>query len=83
MMLRDGDDPERRIAKLTRINAALIERLDRFDSTRGSAWSMFQAAMALEKEVAARTRDLEQALTDLGQKNAELAAARMAAMFLP
>lgn len=79
MMLRDGDDPERRIAKLTRINAALIERLDRFDSTRGSAWSMFQAAMALEKEVAARTRDLERALADLGQKNAELAAARMSA----
>ncbi|MGB8812309.1 MAG: hybrid sensor histidine kinase/response regulator [Paracoccaceae bacterium] len=78
-MLREGDDPERRITKLTRINAALIERLDRFDSTRGSAWSMFQAAMALEKEVAARTRDLERVLVDLSQKNTELAAARLAA----
>ena len=78
-MLRADDDVERRIAKLTRINAALIERLDRFDSTRGSAWSMFQAAMALEKEVRARTRDLERRWSDLSQKNIELAAARQAA----
>ena len=78
-MLRDGDDLERRIEKLGRINAALIERLDHYDKTRGSAWSLFQAALALEKEVAARNRDLEQALADLSQKNHELAAARMAA----
>ncbi len=78
-MLRDGDDLERRIEKLGRINAALIERLDHYDKTRGSAWSLFQAALALEKEVAARNRDLEHALADLSQKNHELAAARMAA----
>jgi signal transduction histidine kinase len=78
-MLREGDDVERRIEKLSRINAALIDRLDRYDSTRGSAWSLFQAAMVLEKEVAARTRDLERALADLSQKNIELAAARIAA----
>ncbi|WP_374645080.1 hybrid sensor histidine kinase/response regulator [Tabrizicola sp.] len=78
-MLRDGDDLERRIEKLGRINAALIERLDHYDKTRGSAWSLFQAALALEKEVAARNRDLERALADLSQKNHELAAARMAA----
>jgi signal transduction histidine kinase len=78
-MLRDGDDLERRIEKLGRINAALIERLDHYDKTRGSAWSLFQAALALEKEVAARNRDLERALADLSHKNHELAAARMAA----
>lgn len=78
-MLRDGDDLERRIEKLGRINAALIERLDHYDKSRGSAWSLFQAALALEKEVAARNRDLERALADLSQKNHELAAARMAA----
>jgi signal transduction histidine kinase len=78
-MLRDGDDLERRNEKLGRINAALIERLDRYDNTRGSAWSLFQAALVLEKEVAARTRDLEQAMEDLSQRNIELAAARMAA----
>jgi signal transduction histidine kinase len=78
-MLREADDVERRIEKLGRINAALIERLDRYDSTRGSAWSLFQAAVVLEKEVAARTRDLERAMADLSQKNIELAAARKAA----
>jgi signal transduction histidine kinase len=78
-MLREGDDAERQIEKLGRINAALIERLDRYDSTRGSAWSIFQAAIVLEKEVAARTRDLERALADLSLKNIELAAARSAA----
>lgn len=78
-MLREGDDVDRQIEKLGRINAALIERLDRYDSTRGSAWSLFQAALVLEKEVAARTRDLERALADLSQKNVELAAARKAA----
>jgi signal transduction histidine kinase/CheY-like chemotaxis protein len=78
-MLREGDNLDRRIEKLGRINAALIERLDRYDSTRGSAWSLFQAALVLEKEVVARTRDLERALADLSQKNVELAAARKAA----
>lgn len=78
-MLRDNDNLERRNEKLGRINAALIERLDRYDNTRGSAWSLFQAAMVLEKEVVARTRDLEKAMADLSQNNIELAAARMAA----
>ncbi len=78
-MLRDDDDAERRIEKLGRINAALIERLERYDSKRGSAWSLFQAAMALEKEIAARSHDLECALADLSHKNMELAAARKAA----
>lgn len=75
-MLRDEDGPERRIAKLRRINQVLIDRIDRLEESRGSAWSMFQAAVALEQEVMARTRDLERALADLSQKNRELAVAR-------
>ncbi|WP_405402403.1 hybrid sensor histidine kinase/response regulator [Paracoccus sp. Ld10] len=76
MMMRDGDLPDRQIAKLTRINAVLIDRIDRLEETRGSAWSMFQAAVALEQEVLARTRDLERAMADLSQRNRELAVAR-------
>ncbi len=75
-MLRDDDPPERQIAKLTRINAVLIDRIDRLEESRGSAWSMFQAAVALEQEVLARTRDLERAMADLSQRNRELAVAR-------
>ena len=61
-MLRDDDGPERRVEKLARINQVLIDRIDRLEESRGSAWSMFQAAVALEQEVMARTRDLERAL---------------------
>ena len=78
-MLRASDSPERRVEKLLLINKALIDRLDRLEETRGSAWSMFQAAMALEQEVMARTRDLEQAMADLSHRNRELAVARAAA----
>jgi len=78
-MLKDSDDPIRRAEKLERITEVLIERVDRLEETRGSAWSMFQAAVALEREALARTRDLEQALADLSEKNRDLAVARAAA----
>lgn len=75
-MLRDSDSPERRIEKLTRINEALIERIDRADSSRGSTYMLFQTAAVLEQEVLARNRDLEMALAHLGEINRELALAR-------
>lgn len=78
-MLRDDDGPERRVEKLARINQVLIDRIDRLEESRGSAWSMFQAAVALEQEVMVRTRDLERALADLSQRNRELAVARAGA----
>ena len=78
-MLRDDDSPQRKIDKLLRINAVLIERIDRLEETRGPAWSTFQAAVALEQEVLARTRQLEKAMADLSQRNRELAVARASA----
>ncbi len=78
-MLRDDDTPDRRVDKLRRINSALIDRIDRLEESRGSAWSMFQAAVALEQEVMARTRELEKAMADLSQRNRELAVARASA----
>src|SRR5699024_1730608 len=62
-----------------RINEVLIDRVEKLEASRGSGWSMFQAAVALEKEVHARTRDLERALDDLSQRNRDLALARAAA----
>jgi CheY-like chemotaxis protein len=79
-MLRDGDDLERRIEKLGRINAALIERLDHYDKTRGSAWSLFKnhelaaARMAAEEANRSKTRFLRAASHDLLQP---LSAARL------
>ncbi|MDP5306545.1 ATP-binding response regulator [Paracoccus spongiarum] len=78
-MQRDDDPPARRIDKLRRINQVLIDRIDRLEESRGSAWSMFQAAVALEQEVLTRTRQLEKAMADLSQRNRELAVARAAA----
>ena len=78
-MLRDDDPAERKIAKLSRISSVLIDRIDRLEESRGSGWSMFQAAMALEQEVMARTRQLEQVLADLSQRNRELGVARASA----
>ena len=78
-MLREDDTTERQVEKLRRINQVLIDRIDRLEESRGSAWSMFQAAVALEQEVMARTRDLERALADLSQRNRELAVARASA----
>ncbi|MBD9526549.1 MULTISPECIES: hybrid sensor histidine kinase/response regulator [Paracoccus] len=76
MFLRSDDNEARRVEKLTRISDVLVERIDRLEESRGSAWSMFQAAVALEQEVQARTRDLEKALADLSDRNRELAVAR-------
>ncbi|WP_294924830.1 hybrid sensor histidine kinase/response regulator [uncultured Paracoccus sp.] len=78
-LLRDGDSPARRVEKLSRITDVLIERIDRLEDSRGSAWSMFQAAVALEQEVEARTRQLRRAMNDLSERNRELAVARAAA----
>ncbi|MFN3525966.1 MAG: hybrid sensor histidine kinase/response regulator [Paracoccus sp. (in: a-proteobacteria)] len=78
-MLRDDDSPARQVEKLGKITRVLIDRIDRLEDSRGSAWSMFQAAVALEQEVQARRRELERAMADLSQKNRELAVARAAA----
>jgi signal transduction histidine kinase len=75
-VLRPTDDDERRIDKLTRINEALIQRLERMDDLRGSSYSLTRTAAALEREIVARNADLERALADLSASNAELAAAR-------
>lgn len=79
MFLRDDDQPARRAEKLERITDVLVERIDRLEESRGSTWSMFQAAVALEREVQMRTRELEQALADLSERNRELAVARASA----
>lgn len=79
MLVRPDDDPDRRVEKLRKISDVLIDRIDRLEESRGSAWSMFQAAVALEQEVEARTRQLERALADLSEKNRELAVARASA----
>lgn len=75
-MLRDSDDLERRVEKLQKINAALMRRLEWIEDNRGPAYALTRTAAVLEREVISRNRDLEKALTELAEINAELSRAR-------
>lgn len=70
---------EAQVAKLTRINASLMSRVERSTDLQGNAFSVFETAISLESKVRERTADLERALTDLAQTNAALGHARDAA----
>jgi signal transduction histidine kinase len=71
-----GDEQERRIAKLARINAALIQRVERSMDQQANAYSLFQRAINLESQVRVRTEELKNTLFRLEQANSELRAAR-------
>lgn len=63
-------------AKLRRINAALMDRVERSTDLQGNAFSLFETAISLEGKVRDRTLDLEQALDALARSNAALGAAK-------
>jgi len=68
-----------RIAKLEKINAALMDRVERSTDLQGSAFTMFETAISLEAMVRDRTHALEDALARLATVNAELAEAHAGA----
>ena len=72
----DGEDRDRKIAKLSRINAALIQRVELSMDQQANAYSLFQRAISLESQVRVRTEELKNTLVCLEQANAELRAAR-------
>ena len=66
MNLIDPDEPtDVQIARQERIIAALMRRADRQTEMNVSAYSAFQSAIELQAQVAAKTRDLEEAATEL------------------
>ncbi|MFN3869561.1 MAG: ATP-binding protein [Hyphomicrobiaceae bacterium] len=67
---------ERRIAKLEKINLALMNRVERSLDQQANAYSIFQTAIGLETQVRARTDELKSALDHLESLNVELTAAR-------
>ena len=69
----------RRIQKLEKINAALMNRVERSLDQQANAYSMFQTAIGLESQVRVRTEELKSALTNLESANEELTSARDAA----
>jgi chromosome segregation ATPase len=67
---------EGQIAKLQKINNALINRVERSTDYRGNSFSLFQTAILLEKKVRDRTEELQQALHNLEKTNRDLSAAK-------
>ncbi|MEO0031580.1 MAG: hypothetical protein RIS94_1338 [Pseudomonadota bacterium] len=71
----DVDALRERVRRLEKINAALMDRVERSIDMQGGAFSMFETAIALETMVRDRTGALETALSELNRVIAELAAA--------
>lgn len=72
-------DLEARIAKLEKINAVLIDRVERSMDSQGSAFSLFQTAIGLERQIRERTDELTRTLRKLERTNDELKTAKEAA----
>ena len=66
----------RRIDKLSKINAVLMDRVEQSMDRQGNAFSLFQTAITLEAQVRARTEELTQVLRKLERTNAQLSAAK-------
>jgi signal transduction histidine kinase/CheY-like chemotaxis protein len=75
-MSETQDEVERRNQKLAKINAALMQRVERSMDYQANAYSMFQTAIGLETQVRARTEELKAALTRLERANEQLTLAR-------
>lgn len=70
------EELERRNAKLAKINAALMQRVERSMDYQANAYSIFQTAIGLETQVKARTEELKSALDRLERTNEQLISAR-------
>ncbi len=73
------DDPAaltRRLDKLRKINAVLMDRVERSMDQQGNAFSLFQTAIGLEAKVRSRTEELTSVLRRLEGSNEALVVAK-------
>jgi signal transduction histidine kinase len=70
------EDLARQVTKLTKINAALMQRVEKSMDQQANAYSLFQTAITLEGQVRVRTEELKNALSRLERTNDELMTAR-------
>ncbi len=70
------DLTDRQLVKLRKINAALIQRVERSMEQQANAYSLFQTAIGLEAQVRLRTEELKNALRQLEETNQQLVSAR-------
>jgi two-component system, sensor histidine kinase len=72
----ETDSADQRIEKLTKVNRALMRRVERAMGQPENAASLFQAAIELGAEAKARTEELKDTLVQLERSNLELKQAR-------
>lgn len=73
---RETNGLERRLAKLTKINEVLMDRVERSMDQQGNAFSLFQTAIGLEAKVRSRTEELTTVLRRLERSNEDLLLAK-------
>ena len=70
---------EREVAKLHKINAALMSRVERSTDQQMNAFSLFETAISLDQQVRDRTQQLKTVLQSLERTNAQLFQAKQQA----
>ncbi|MGJ5048378.1 hybrid sensor histidine kinase/response regulator [Bradyrhizobium oligotrophicum] len=73
------EDLQREAAKLRKINAALMSRVERSMDQQFNAFSLFETAIALDQQVRERTRQLRDALRSIETANKDLFRAKQQA----
>ena len=73
------EELEQQVVRLTKINRALMVRVERSTDMQGGAFSLFQAATVLERKISERTAALEDAMQELETSNRRLSDAKDAA----
>ncbi len=71
-MFDPKDSLDVQVEKQQKVIAALMNRFERKQDMGGSAFALFQSAVALESQVREKTEDLERALNTIGERNTEL-----------
>jgi signal transduction histidine kinase len=69
------EDLKKRIAKLEKINGALMSRVERSVDSQFNAFSLFETAIALDHQVRRRTQELSQAMRSLEKAKRQAEAA--------
>jgi two-component system, sensor histidine kinase len=72
----ESTELEQRLDKLEKINAVLMDRVERSMDQQGNAFSLFQTAIGLEAKVRARTEELTTVLRRLERSNEALVVAK-------
>lgn len=70
---------QREAAKLKKINAALMSRVERSIDQQFNAFSLFETAIALDRQVLDRTQQLQEALRSIERSNDDLLRAKQQA----